>query len=439
MKATAFVGVTFCLAALACGEGVTENRADAPAGRDAGGGRDEETRDEGTTDAGAQDASEPSDRSDTSDRSDLSDVGGFDASDASDLSDRSDPSDVATPQDAGTDAGPPLHYPGKTWDEKDPGEAGLDSARLDSYKGSVLGRGCVTRGGYMVYTWGDQAARGDVASACKPFFSHFLFTAVEEGLLENIDVPARQFEPRLDAINKDLGYKDRGILFRHFATQTSCYGVTESPGTAFDYNDFQMALFFDTLFLKVYGKTYDNLDADVFRARLCDVIECEDSPTFFAFGKNDRPGRTAISVRDFARFGLLYMRGGRWNDRELIPADVVLAATTSPLPNAIPRTNGVEAEMIAGQRSLGSNTIPDNQTDHYGSYSYLWWTNGVDRDGNRQWPDAPLDTYGAFGHGGKRAMVVIPSLDIVTSWNDSGIDTPEKANEALKRLVASVQ
>ena len=51
--------------------------------------------------------------------------------------------------------------------------------------------------------------------------------------------------------------------------------------------------------------------------------------------------------------------------------------------------------------------------DHFGSYSWLWWINGVDRHGVRMFPDAPHDLFGAFGHGGPRAMWVIPSLDVV--------------------------
>jgi hypothetical protein len=34
--------------------------------------------------------------------------------------------------------------------------------------------------------------------------------------------------------------------------------------------------------------------------------------TFEAFGADYLPGRIAISVRDLARFGLLYLRDGRW-------------------------------------------------------------------------------------------------------------------------------
>ncbi len=90
--------------------------------------------------------------------------------------------------------------------------------------------------------------------------------------------------------------------------------------------------------------------------------------------------------------------------------------------------------MVEGQRSIGSRNIPDNQCDHMGSYSFLWWTNGVDRDGRRHWPNAPHDAYGAFGHGGPRAMVVIPSLDVIVSWNDANIKSREAENEALRLL-----
>ncbi|MBM3335182.1 hypothetical protein FJY63_11020, partial [Candidatus Sumerlaeota bacterium] len=72
-----------------------------------------------------------------------------------------------------------------------------------------------------------------------------------------------------------------------------------------------------------------------------------------------------------------------------------------------------------------------------GSYSWLWWTNGVDRDGKHHWPDVPLDAFGAFGHGGIRAMVVIPSLDLIISWNDAAINDRDKENEGLGLLVQS--
>ena len=326
-------------------------------------------------------------------------------------------------------------YPGKTWATKTPAEVGLDADKLKVFSDYVGGRGCVVRHGYMVYSWGDVSKRADIASACKPWYSHFLFKALEDGKIPSLDEKVARWAPRLKDINKELGHKDRDITWRHLANQISCYQLVEKPGTAYAYNDWQMALFWDTLFLKVYGATYENVDEEVLHPQLTDVLQCQDSPTLMAFGAGNRPGRVGVSVRDFARFGLLYLHKGNWKGEQLISQEHATMAVTSPLPNSIPRAGNDAAEMISGQRTIGSRSIPDNQTDHFGSYSWLWWTNGVDRDGNRHWPDAPLDAYGAFGHGGVRAMIPIPSLDLIVSWNATKIRGREMENQALKLLV----
>ncbi len=325
-------------------------------------------------------------------------------------------------------------YPGKEWATKKPEEVGLDAKKLEEIGDYAGGSGCIVRHGYMVYTWGDAGRRRDVASAAKPLYSHFLFKALEDGKIPSLNERVNRWEPRLNQINKDLGYKDRKITWRHFANQISCYGLVEEPGTAFDYNDWQMALFWDTLFLKVYKAEYETVDATVLHPMLTDVLQCQDDPTFMAFGVGDRPGRTGISPRDFARFGLLYLRKGRWKDKPLISRKLATMATTSPLPNSIPRAGNKAAEMIPGQRSIGSRRIPDNQCDHVGSYSWLWWTNGVSREGARHWPNAPVDTYGCFGHGGLRAMVVLPALDAIISWNDTKIQGSEMENHIFTLL-----
>jgi hypothetical protein len=100
----------------------------------------------------------------------------------------------------------------------------------------------------------------------------------------------------------------------------------------------------------------------------------------------------------------------------------------------------VAAEMIADQRTIGSRNIPDNQTDHYGSYSWLWWVNGIRKSGERFWPSAPAVVYSCLGHKhGKRGMAVIPEWDIVLSWNDSLLDKkpwndPEKDPHPLDEV-----
>ena len=326
-------------------------------------------------------------------------------------------------------------YPGRTWATKTPAEAGMDPGKLRALRNYVGGRGCVLRHGYMVCGWGSQARRGNVFSACKPWFSHFLFKAVEEGKLARVDVKASVFEPRLNGINAALGHKDRDITFRHLANQTSCYGVKERPGTAFNYNDYQTALFWDTLFLKVYGVTYATVDAKVLHPKLTDILQCQDRPTFMITGTRREMGRMGVSVRDFARFGLLYLRKGNWRGKQLISAKHATMAVTSPLPASLPNSAEELAEVIPGQRTIGRVARVQKQGPHRGSYSWLWWTNGVDRDGARHWPDVPHDAYGAFGHGGPRAMVVMPGLDLVISWNDAAVRSREMENQALKLLV----
>lgn len=325
------------------------------------------------------------------------------------------------------------------WPQADPAEMGLEAAALHAYSELVGGRGCVVRRGRLVHSWGDITRAADVASAVKPVFSFFLFKALETGRIGALDEAVARWEPRLADLNAALGHKDRAITWRHLANQTASYGVAERPGTAFCYNDWQMALFADLLFNRVYGVAWPEVDAKVLRPLLTDPLGCEDQPGLLAFGAGDRAGRLAISPRDFARFGQLFLQRGRWGGRSLLREDLAVLAVGSPLPASLPRAGTNAAEMLPGQRTLGSRTIPDNQTDHFGSYSWLWWVNGVQSDGRRHWPDAPTNLFAALGHGGIRGVAVLPDLELVVSWNDGRTDTPARENEAFRRLLLAVR
>jgi CubicO group peptidase (beta-lactamase class C family) len=330
----------------------------------------------------------------------------------------------------------PAVFPGKDWATRKPEALGLDAAALTRFYEAVGGRGCVVRHGCLAGSWGDAARPGDVASAAKPVYAHFLWKALEEKKIPGLDEAVVKYRPALAGLNKALGFKDRRITWRHLATQTSCYGVAERPGEAFDYSDYQMALFWDLLFGEVYRAAPERVDALVLRPELVDGLGCQDRVSMLAFGSKDRPGRLSISPRDFARFGQLYLREGAWAGKRLLPAAVVRRATGTPLGNALPRTKGRKAEMLPGQRSIGGG---NNQTDHLGSYSYLWWTNGIDRAGGRHWPDLPEDAYAALGHGGRRGLLVVPSLDLVASWNDARIDGRASENRVLRLLTDAVR
>jgi hypothetical protein len=270
----------------------------------------------------------------------------------------------------------------------------------------------------MVFTWGDQARSSDVASAMKPVLSTLLLLAVQEGRLRSVDEPVAEFDPRLKTLN---GSKDAALTWRHLASQTSGYGLAEPAGAAYSYNDFAIALYYDTLTLSVFGTN----GTAVLKSRLAEPLQFEDACTFEAFGPQDRPGRLALSVRDFARFGLLYLRGGRWRDRQILKPDLVKLAIDSPLSVATPLTSAREAAMLPGQRSAGGgkNITPIGP----GYYSFNWWLNRTNALGQRLFVDAPPDTFVASGHGGMRTLWIIPSLDLIVCWNDSPIDDHDRS------------
>ena len=329
-------------------------------------------------------------------------------------------------------------FPGADWDKRRPEEVGLSGAKLQELAKLVGGRGCVVRHGYLVFTWGDASKSGDIASAVKPVISTLLLLAVQDGKLKGVDESVADVEPRLRELNHG---KDAAITWRHLASQTSGYGLAEAPGEAYSYNDFALALYYDTLTKGVYKKE----GTRALKEQLGDALGFQDRYTFEAFGAKDRPGRLAISVRDLARFGLLYLRGGRWKERQLLRPELVQLALTSPIPAKLPRTRGKEAAMLPGQRSLGGskNITPVGP----GYYSFNWWLNRTDAAGRRLFVDAAPDVFAALGHGGQRALSVFPSLDLVVAWNDSPIQDHDaspgnprtKCNQALALIRDAVE
>jgi len=306
-----------------------------------------------------------------------------------------------------------LVQPGTEWEWTTPKQAGLEEAALEMFAELAGGRGCIVRDGRMVYAWGDISQPEDIASASKPLYSHLLFRALETGLLESVDDRVSAYQSCLNDTNPDLGFKDRELTFRHLAFQTACLGYTEPPGGAFDYNDFTMGFFWDTLINEVFNISWNDARETIFGRELTAPLRFQDAFDFPVEGR--MRGRPRISPRDFARFGWLYFSGGEWHGRQLIQSRHVRQAKNDALSINIPRTSGVEAEHCP-VRSIGGG---GNQTDHNGGYSWLWWVNGIARDGRRWWAGAPADMYCALGHCGQRGLAILPSQRMVVSWNNA--------------------
>lgn len=134
-------------------------------------------------------------------------------------------------------------------------------------------------------------------------------------------------------------------------------------------------------------------------------------PEFDASGTWIGSSYVHATARDFARFGLLYLRGGQWEGRQLIPADWV---------------------NNARHPTAASNS-------HYGS---LFWLNAIDRaTGKPAVTDrVPADTFFARGFGGQ-LITIIPTRDTVivmlnAAYTDDIRPIPEFLGSVLSALPA---
>lgn len=238
--------------------------------------------------------------------------------------------------------------------------------------------------------------------------------------MRGVDAPVAAVEPRLRGLN---GGKDAGTTWRHLASQTSGYGWSAAPSAAWSYNDYALALYYDALLDGVFKEH----GTAVRRSPLAGPLRFQDPAHFAAFGPaSHRTGRIALSPRDHARFGLFYLRGGAWHGRQLLRRDLVDLALTGVVPADLPATAGVDAPMLAGQLTHGGGKRTAARGP--GQYSFNWWLNRPDRQGRPLFPAAPPDTYVAIGLGLTRGRWVIPSLDLVVTWQGANWSENDKVN-----------
>lgn len=330
-------------------------------------------------------------------------------------------------------------FPATKWRHKDPALLGMDKARLEELATLVGGAGVVVRHGYMVHHWGRQTPDQRLWSAGKPVITTLLLFAAQEGRLKNVDAPLAEIDPRLRELN---GGKDAAITWRHLASQTSGYGLGEKPGEAFAYNDYAIALYYDSLM----GGVFRSDATDVLRSRIAEPLHFEDEYSFEKKGVDSVSGYLRMSVRDFARFGLFVMRHGNWNGKQLLKLQFIDQMLREGVPASLPMSSGKESAMLPGQRSYGTSMTRNDTRIGPGFYSFNWWLNLEYAQGRRPVPDAPGDTILAVGLFGRAVLWIIPSLDVVVSWNQSEItdhlesihNDKSKFNAAAKLIRSSV-
>ncbi|MEQ8789719.1 MAG: serine hydrolase [Pirellulaceae bacterium] len=299
-------------------------------------------------------------------------------------------------------------YPAKQWTTASPRELGLDAHALTKARDYALtggGSGIVTRDGRVAMVWGDPARRYDLKSTTKSIGVTALGLAMMDGKIR-LEDKAQRHQPeigRQPVENQKTGWLER-ITIAHLATQTAGFekpgGYTRllfEPGTKWDYSDSGPNWLAECVTLAYRRDVRDLLFERVFEPigiGPSDLTWRDNSyreKTLDGVPRREFGSGVSANVDAMARLGYLYLRRGKWKDRQLLPAEFVDQCRATP------------PQLIGLPEHQGAY---DNASDHYG---LLWWNNA---DGAL--PGVPRDAYWSWGLYDS-LIVVIPSLDIVAA------------------------
>jgi len=295
--------------------------------------------------------------------------------------------------------------------------------------------GLVIRNGYIAAEYGDPSGVEVTFSCTKSYIATLVGLAVDQGKIRNVDDLVSKYV-------KDGGYsspQNSSITWRHSLQQTSewegeLFGLPDTidrgrvistdarmdaghedaalphqnPGDHWEYNDVRVNRTALSL-LRVYEEPLPS----VLRKNIMDPIGASNSWEWHGYSNsvvdlNGVPvesvsggahwgGGLWIDTFDHARFGLLYLRRGRWGDQQIISESWVDAMTES------------------------CRIKPD--------YGYLWWLN---HEGAISDIGSPK-SFAARGAGGN-VVYVEPDMDIVVviRWSN---DTKAVIDRILSTLV----
>ena len=274
--------------------------------------------------------------------------------------------------------------------------------------------GIIIKNGYIAAQWGDINRVDMTFSVTKSFLSTTAGLALDEGLIKNLS----------DKVNKYVwddtyeGEHNSKITWDNLLTQSSDWSGTlfgqydwadrppkdggpddwknrklNEPGTVFKYNDVRVNLLAYSL-LHVWRRALPM----VIKEKIMDPIDASATWRWFGYdnsfinmdglmmqsvsGGGHHGGGLFISAIDQARFGLLFLRNGKWKSRQLISEKWVKAVHQSSTANK--------------------------------DYGYMWWINA-----SKKWKDVSPEIYYAAGAGGN--YIVIDNehdLVVITRWID---------------------
>jgi len=289
--------------------------------------------------------------------------------------------------------------------------------------------GLIIKNGYIVAQWGDVNRVDMTNSVTKSFLSTVAGLALEERLIKNVHDKASNYV--WDGTFS--GPHNAKISWDNLLDQSSDWSGTKfdladwadrppkegsiddwknrklnEPGTVYEYNDVRVNVLAYAL-LQVWRKPLPV----VLKEKIMDPISASTTWRWFGYenafvnvdgimmqsvsGGGHHGGGLFISAADQARFGLLFLRNGKWKDQQLVSEKWVKTVHQSSAANK--------------------------------DYGYMWWINT-----SKKWKDVSSEIYYAAGAGGN--YIVIDQehdLVVVTRWIDDS-----KMGEFMRQVVQSI-
>ena len=321
-------------------------------------------------------------------------------------------------------------FPGSEWARwPTPGAAGWSAAKLKTARkyttttktAAVL----IVQGGKVVDEWGETKRPFKCHSMRKSILSALYGPHVAAGKIKRTstlgELGIDDNAPSLTDAEKSATVADllkaRSGVYHPALYETKGMAArrpkrgSHAPGTFWYYNNWDFNAL-GTIFKKQTGQGIYR----EFESRLAKPLGMQD----FVREKHTRYFTGAdsvhaaypfqLSARDLARFGLLFARGGRWGDSQIIPKDWV-----------------------------NESTSPYSTTERGGGYGYMWWVaaNGKFYP-NVTLPDGSFAASGYRGH----KVLVIPQWDLVVvhrvnTFEEEGSVSTAEFGQLVKRILAA--
>lgn len=283
--------------------------------------------------------------------------------------------------------------------------------------------GLIIKDGYIIASWGDTKRVDMTFSVTKSYLSAVTGIAYDNKLIKSEEdyVSSYLWDKTFD------GNKNSRISWEHLLNQSSdwhgnLFGINhwedrpdinksidewrtepqKEPGAFYKYNDVRVNVLAYSL-LQVFRESLPK----ILKKTIMDPIGASDSWRWYGYenswinmdglmtqsvsGGGHNGGGIFINSEDHARFGLLYLNNGMWNDKRIISKDWIKKSITP------------------------SKTNPE--------YGYMWWINSEKGEdyATSDWKNVPTNVYYGAGFGGNY-IVVIPdeNMVVVGRWLGRG-------------------